>query len=263
MNARPIQCEDSSAGWGEPRAYRNRTPLSALWGLGTFAEAMTVSERSVVKVETDLPFEQLALLGCSVTTGLGAVFNAAHVAPGNTVVVIGCGGVGQAIVQGARISGAARIIAVDPALLKREAAHRVGATDVVDPLACDPVEAVLELTGARRGVDIAFEAVGRSSLIRQAWQMTRPGGLAVVVGIPPDEPIDIGGLEFVVSGRRIMPSMNAEGFSKVEVPRFLSLVERGLVDLEGMISRNISLQNIKQCFENLDHIAVLRSVITF
>ena len=116
-------------------------------GLGTFAEMMTVQQMSVVKVETDLPDEQLALIGCGVTTGVGAALNTARVEPGSIVAVIGCGGVGQAVIQGARIAGAARIIAIDPVALKRDAALQLGATDVVDPTDADPIEAV---QGAQR-----------------------------------------------------------------------------------------------------------------
>ena len=120
-------------------------------GLGTFAESMVCDEMSVVKVETDLPDEQLALIGCGVTTGVGAALNTAKVAPGSTVAVIGCGGVGQSVVQGARIAGASRIIAVDPVPMKREVALAMGATDAVDPAAGSIVEQVRELTARRRG----------------------------------------------------------------------------------------------------------------
>ena len=120
-------------------------------GLGTFAEMMTVSQHSVVKVESDLPDEQLALIGCGVTTGVGAALNTARVEPGSIVAVIGCGGVGQAVIQGARIAGAARIIAIDPVAMKRDAALQFGATDVVDPGDADPIEAVQRPQRRARG----------------------------------------------------------------------------------------------------------------
>ncbi len=128
-----------------PRVRRaDGTELTTFTGLGTFAETMTVSQFSIVKVETDLPDSQLALIGCGVTTGVGAALNTAKVQPGSIVAVIGCGGVGQAVIQGARIAGAARIIAIDPVALKRDAALAFGATDVVDPGAVDPIAAVRE-----------------------------------------------------------------------------------------------------------------------
>src|SRR5881397_240994 len=141
-----------------PRVRRaNGEELQAMTGLGTFAEMMTVSHHSVVKVESDLPDEQLALIGCGVTTGVGAALNTAAVAPGSTVAVFGCGGVGQSVVQGARIAGAARIVAVDPVELKRTSALRLGATDALDPTEGDAVEQIRSLTGGH-GVDYAFDA---------------------------------------------------------------------------------------------------------
>ncbi len=131
-----------------PRARRaDGTELQGFTGLGTFAEMMTVSQHSLVKVESDLPDEQLALIGCGVTTGVGAALNTARVEPGSIVAVIGCGGVGQAVIQGARIAGASRIIAIDPVAMKRDSALKLGATDVVDPTDADPVAAVREMSG--------------------------------------------------------------------------------------------------------------------
>src|SRR6516165_3090369 len=131
----------------------------AVCGCGTFAEAMVVDEASVVPVHTSLKDDELALLGCGVTTGLGAALNTAGVRPGSSVAVIGCGGVGQSVVQGARISGASTIIAIDPALARREVSLSVGATHAVDPNDGDPIEQVRRLTGGR-GADFTFEVVG-------------------------------------------------------------------------------------------------------
>ena len=140
--------------------------------------AMTCNESSIVKVDTDLPDEQLALIGCGVTTGVGAALNTAKVQPGSTVAVIGCGGVGQAVIQGARIAGASRIIAVDPVEMKRKTAEQLGATDFVDPSEGDPVAQVQQLTGGR-GVDYAFEVIGLPETTLQAYNMIRKGGTAV------------------------------------------------------------------------------------
>src|SRR6059058_5432404 len=122
-------------------------PFMAMTGLGTFAETMTCNQSSIVKIETDVPDNQLALIGCGVTTGVGAALNTAEVQPGSTVAVIGCGGVGQAVIQGARIAGASRILAIDPVEMKRKTAESFGATDLVDPGAGDPTAQVMELTG--------------------------------------------------------------------------------------------------------------------
>src|SRR5438105_5587161 len=135
-------------------------PYFCMTGLGTFSSVMTVNEASVVRVDTDLPDSQLALIGCGVTTGVGAALNTAKISPGSTVAVIGCGGVGQAVIQGARIAGASRIFAIDPVAMKRKTAESFGATDLVDPDAGDPVAQVMELTGCI-GAASASEASGR------------------------------------------------------------------------------------------------------
>ena len=140
------------------------------------------TSRCCVKVETDLPSEQLALIGCGVTTGVGAALNTAQIEPGSTVAVIGCGGVGQSVLQGARIAGASRIFAVDPVEMKRKTAEQLGATDLIDPADGDPVEQVRALTEGR-GADYTFEVIGLPETILQAYAMARRGGTAVVVGM--------------------------------------------------------------------------------
>jgi S-(hydroxymethyl)glutathione dehydrogenase / alcohol dehydrogenase len=155
----------------------------AVCGVGTFAEAMVVHEASLVPVRTDLIDTELALLGCGVTTGLGAALITAQVAPGSSVAVIGCGGVGQSVIQGARIAGAAVIIAVDPMQARREGAVRAGATHTIDPAATDPVEQVRELTQGR-GADYTFEVVGRPELMVAAFEMARTAGTVTLVGMP-------------------------------------------------------------------------------
>ncbi|MEY2571409.1 MAG: S-(hydroxymethyl)glutathione dehydrogenase / alcohol dehydrogenase, partial [Acidimicrobiaceae bacterium] len=158
------------------------SPVFGMTGLGTFTDEMVTAESMVVKVETDLPAEQLALIGCGVTTGVGAALNTAKVQPGSTVAVIGCGGVGQAVIQGARIAGASRIFAIDPVELKRKTAEQLGATDLIDPAKGDPVQQVKDATGGR-GTDYAFEVIGLAETIVQAYNTARRGGTAVIVGM--------------------------------------------------------------------------------
>src|SRR2546428_3458132 len=158
------------------------TPYFCMTGLGTFAEAMTVDEVSVVKVETDLPDAQLALIGCVVTTGVGAALNTAKVKPGSTVAVLGCGGVGQAVIQGPRIAGAGRIIAIDPQELKRKTAKQLGATDTIDPSKGDPVEQVKALTGGR-GADYALGGIGLPATNLPPHNLARRGGGGVIGGL--------------------------------------------------------------------------------
>src|SRR5207237_4976654 len=175
-------CEQTGPVLMTPRAQRpDGTPIPGFTGLGTFADSMTISEAQAVKVETDLPDDQLALLGCGVTTGVGAALNTAQVTPGSSVAVIGCGGVGQSVIEGARIAGAARIFAIDPVELKRKTAEQLGATDLVDPAPGDPVEQVQALTGGR-GADYAFEVIGLPETILQAFNTARRGGTVTIVG---------------------------------------------------------------------------------
>jgi S-(hydroxymethyl)glutathione dehydrogenase/alcohol dehydrogenase len=243
------------------RAVReDGSAVPAYMGLGTFAEAMTVSESSVVRVETDLPDPELALIGCGVTTGVCAALNTAAVRPGSIVVVVGCGGVGQSVVQGARIAGAAQIIAVDPVPLKRDSALALGATDTIDPTAEDPVKAVKAMTG-RRGADYAFEVIGRAETIRQVVAMVRPGGTAVVVGMPAfDSDVPIPPNAFL-RGKRILGCTYGSAQVRRDIPRMLDLVERSRLDLGSMVSRTIGLQDVDAAFEAMRRGEVIRSVI--
>jgi S-(hydroxymethyl)glutathione dehydrogenase/alcohol dehydrogenase len=234
----------------------------AVCGCGTFAEAMVVHEASVVPVQTDLADEQLALLGCGVTTGLGAVFNTADVRPGSSVAVIGCGGVGQSVVQGARIAGAATIVAVDPAANRRDASLALGATHALDPAATDPVEQVRALTQGR-GADYTFEAVGRPELIVQAFDMARAAGTVTVVGMPSkDDVITLPALRAVFSGKRLAGSKVGGAQILRDFPRYVRLAESGRLALGSLISRRISLDEVNDGIELLERAEGVRTVIT-
>lgn len=234
---------------------------TAVCGCGTFAEAMVVHEASVVPVRTDLPDDQLALLGCGVMTGLGAVLNTADVRPGSSVAVIGCGGVGQSVVQGARIAGAVTIVAVDPARGRREASLRIGATHAVDPRADDPLDAVRALTEGR-GADYTFEAVGRPELIVQAFDMARAAGTVTVVGMPAkDDVITLPALRAVFSGKRLAGSKVGGAQILRDVPRYVRLAESGRLDLGSMVSRRISLDEVNHGIELLERAEGVRTVI--
>jgi S-(hydroxymethyl)glutathione dehydrogenase / alcohol dehydrogenase len=229
-------------------------------GLGTFAEMMTVSQHSVVKVESDLPDEQLALIGCGVTTGVGAALNTARVEPGSIVAVIGCGGVGQAVIQGARIAGAARIIAIDPVPMKRDAALSFGATDVIDPGDADPVQAVKALSGGR-GADYAFEVIGTAGTIRQAVDTTRPGGTAVMVGVPKlgtDVPIPA---MSVLQEKKILGCVYGSARVRRDFPRPMSLIEQGKLDVGAMVTRTMHLDEVNDAIAAMQAGEVIRSVL--
>ena len=234
---------------------------AAVCGCGTFAEAMVVHEASVVPVETDLADEQLALLGCGVTTGLGAALNTAAVIPGSSVAVIGCGGVGQSVIQGASIAGAAVIIAIDPVPARREASARVGATNTVDPAAGNPVEQVRALTGGR-GADYSFEVVGRPELMVQAFDMARVAGTVTLVGMPAvGDTMTLPAIQAVFSGKRLAGSVVGGAQILRDFPRFIRLAEAGKLDLESMVSRRIKLDEINDGIDLLTRAEGVRTVI--
>lgn len=256
-------CAQSMARSGVARATRpDGSTATAFTGLGTFAEVMTVDESSVVKVRTDLPAEQLALIGCGVTTGVGAALNTARVQPGSSVAVLGCGGVGQAVIQGARIAGAARIIAVDPVELKRKTAEQLGATDLVDPGAGDPIAAVKTLTGGR-GVDYAFEVIGLPETVVQAYAMARRGGTAVVVGMPRiDATVTLPGFQLFYEGKSLLGCVYGSAQVRRDFQRFIDLIETGRLDVGAMVSRRVGLDEVNEAFRAMEAGEVIRSVIT-
>lgn len=246
-----------------PKAIRSDGSMAiALTALGTFADQMTVHEASVVKIDTDLPDEQLALIGCGVTTGVGAALNTARIEPGSTVAVIGCGGVGQAVIQGARIAGASRIFAIDPVKMKRKAAEQLGATDLVDPAAGDPVGQVHAATGGR-GADYAFEVIGLPETINQAWATARRGGTVVVVGMPrADSQVTLGGFGLFYEEKKLLGCVYGSAQVRRDFPRFVGLVETGRLDLADMVSRTIGLDDVNDAFRAMQAGEVIRSVIT-
>jgi S-(hydroxymethyl)glutathione dehydrogenase / alcohol dehydrogenase len=217
---------------------------AAVCGCGTFAEAMVVDEASVVAVRSSLPDEQLALLGCGVTTGVGAVLNTAKVEPGSSVAVIGCGGVGQSIVQAARIAGATQIIAIDPVAARRAQSLKLGATHAIDPREADTVEQVRSLTHGR-GADYSFEVVGRPELMQQAYHATRMEGTVTLVGMPAiGQNLTLPALGAVFSGKRLIGS--AVGGAQIlrDFPRFIALAEAGQLDLGSLVSKRLPLAEI-------------------
>ena len=238
------------------------TQYMAMTGLGTFSEAMTCDESSIVKINSDLPDEQLALIGCGVTTGVGAALNTAKVHPGATVAVIGCGGVGQAVIQGARIGGAARIIAVDPVELKRKTAEQLGATDGVDPNQGDPVEQVKALTGGR-GVDYAFEVIGLPETTLQAYNMVRKGGTAIMVGMTrADAQVTLPTFDLFFNEKTLKGCKYGSGQVRRDFQRFIDLIETGRLDTADMVSRTIGLADVNDAFDAMERGEVIRSVIT-
>ena len=245
----------------KPRLSTSGTAVGQLAGLASFAELLLVHERAVVKVTPDIPLDRAALIGCGVTTGLGAVFNTARVAPGATVAVIGCGGIGLNCVQGARLAGASRIIAVDVVDAKLEMALDFGATDVVDASTADPVATVVEMTSG--GVEYAFEAIGLATTAEQAFNMLRRGGTATVIGmIPPDQVVRLPGAALLDEKRIQGSSMGSNRF-RLDVGRYVDLYLQGRLKLDELVSARIRLEEVNDGFKALQRGEVARSVVVF
>ena len=263
VHAMSNHCDKGAEVRSKPRyTLRSGARAPAVCGCGTFAEAMVVDEASLVAVRSSLPDEQLALLGCGVTTGVGAVFNTAQVVPGSSVVVIGCGGVGQSVIQAARIAGAVPIVAVDPVAGRREASLTLGATHAIDPAAADPVEQVRALTHGR-GADYTFEVVGRPELMIQAYNAARLEGTVVLVGMPPlGSTLTLPAMSAVFSGKRLLGSPVGHAQILRDFPRFIQLAEAGKLDLGSLVSRRIALDDINAGIERVEAADGVRVVIT-
>lgn len=229
--------------------------------LSSFAEQMLVHERSLVKIRRDMPLDRAALIGCGVTTGLGAAFRTARVEPGETVAVIGCGGVGLNAVQGAAIAGASRVIAVDMVEMKLKLAEQFGATDLVDASKGDPVAQVMELT--RGGVDHAIEAIGLKITAEQSFAMIKRGGTATIIGmIPLGTKIELPGAEFLYEKKIQGSNMGSNRF-RFDMPRYIDLYLQGRLKLDELVSARIGLDEVNSAFAAMKAGEVARSVIVF
>jgi S-(hydroxymethyl)glutathione dehydrogenase / alcohol dehydrogenase len=246
----------------EPRLAGGGAYIRQFANLSSFAEQMLVHANGLVKIRDDMPLDRAALIGCGVTTGLGAAINTAKVAPGDTVAVIGCGGVGLSIIQGCRIAGANRIIAVDTLPWKLELASKVGATDTVNGLDGDAVEAVQALTSG--GVDYAFEAIGIKQTVEQAYAMARRGGTAVMVGVvPAGTNVEFPGLDIVLSQKRVIGSMMGSNRFRIDMPEYVEFYMSGRLKLDEMISEHFKLEEINTAIQKLRDGKVARGVIRF
>lgn len=244
-----------------PRMAINGEKVTQMSRLGGFAEMVLTHENSLVKLPREMPLDRAALLGCSVVTGLGAVFNAAQVKPGSTVAVVGCGGVGLNVIQAARMSGADRIIAVDLMPEKLAMAEKMGATHVVKG-GEDAVVQVREANGG--GVDHAFEVIGLPVTMNQAITMLKPGGLMTIVGASAaTATTPISGIAMLTNEWRIQGSYMGSSTFVREAPRYADLFLKGKLDLDSLVSEQIRLDDINSGFETMLGGKQARSVITF
>ncbi|HVM41806.1 MAG TPA: Zn-dependent alcohol dehydrogenase, partial [Acidimicrobiia bacterium] len=228
-----------------------------------FAEATIVLEDAVVPVPADMPVEAAALIGCAVTTGVGAVVNTAEVRPGQSVAVVGCGGVGLSTVMGAVLAGASPIVAVDLSAERRALAADLGATHTVDPAATDPVAAVKESTGGR-GADHAFEVVGRPETIRTSWDMAAKGGTVTLVGAGrPDATVEFNAMELFMDAKRLLGCVYGSADAHRDFPRFVELYRAGRLDLDRLVTARIGLDDLNAAYDAMAAGEGARSVITF
>lgn len=253
--------ERDRAATDEPRLSSSGTPLFQFARLGAFAEQMLVHENACVKMPEELPAEAGALMGCGVLTGAGAVFNTAAVRPGQTVAVIGCGGVGLSAINAAAIAGAGRIVAVDLQAEKEELARYFGATDFVSARGAEAVGAIREMT--RGGVDFAIEAVGHPATVEQAFQLIRRGGTAIVLGMMPREmKITLPGVEFVYDKTIKGSTLGSSRFPH-DIPRLIDFYLQGKLKLDRLVSDIIPLDRVDAAMRSIGAGQVARSVVRF
>lgn len=234
---------------GTPNFKRPGGDVFGFAGTGTFTEEVVVGAGCAVPIPDDVPFEIAALIGCGVTTGLGAAINTARVEAGSSVAVIGCGGVGISTVQGARVQGAAQIVAVDPVASRREAALRFGATEAVSPE--EFADAKQRIT-AGEGFDYVFEVVGKSATARTAYENTRRGGTLCIVGAGAlDDNFQVNMFELFFDEKRILPSMYGGGDVLRSYERAIALWRSGRIDLASMITHRVRLDGINDALDQM------------
>ena len=247
---------------GTTRLRLDGAPVHPMVGSGSLAELAVVREAQAVKIDPEIPLDQACLAGCGVTTGVGAALNAAQVTPGSSVAVVGCGGVGLNVVQGARIAGAARILAVDTQATKLDLASDLGATDPVHlaqgQSVTDAIQAVVP-----GGVDFAFEVIGKPEIVAQAFAATRSGGTTVMVGSPPSgADIAVDG-RLLFSDRKLVGTLGGGNLPQRDIPRLMEFYRQGSLKLEPLISQRLPLTQVNEAFEALVTGELARSVIVF
>ena len=266
MTGRPYLCANG-ASFGraldaKPRLQCGEKPLFQFANLSSFAEQMLTPDRALVKIRPDMPLDRAALIGCGVTTGLGAALNTVQVRPGESAAIIGCGGVGLAALQGCRIAGASRIVAVDNQAWKLELATKLGATDTVDSTDGDAVMKVMELTGG--GVDYAFECIGLVPTVQQAVNMIKRGGTAALVGVVPiGQMVELHIADITLQEKRVVGSMMGSNRFRIDMPRYVDFYLDGRLKLDEMISSRIGLDGVNDAFDAMRKGEAARQVIVF
>ncbi len=257
----PTQYQPRDPGLGS-RLSRNGEPIGQFANLSSFAEKMLCPERSLVKIRDDMPLDRASLIGCGVTTGLGAALNTVNMPAGASVVIIGCGGVGLSALQGARIGGAGKIIAVDAQRWKFDIASKLGANHCVDASDGDPVAAVHDLTGG--GADFVFECIGLGKTVQQAIAMTGRGGTAVLVGVVPvTEMVPISAADLTLQEKTVTGSFMGSNRFRFDMPKYIEFYLDGRLYLDEIISARIKLEEINPAFDLLRKGEAARQVIIY
>jgi S-(hydroxymethyl)glutathione dehydrogenase/alcohol dehydrogenase len=229
--------------------------------LSALSEQMLIHEHACVAIDKDMPFDRAALLGCAVTTGAGTIFNACKVTPGESVLVVGCGGVGLAVINAAKIAGASKIIAADPLPEKRALAEVLGATHTLDALDPDAAKQILAISGG--GVDWGIEAVGRQASADLAVASLRRGGTAVILGMMPlDCKVGLSAFD-LLGGKKLMGALMGMNHFPVDLPRLVDFYLRGLLDLDTIIAERISLEAVNEGFNTMRAGHSARTVVVF
>ncbi len=235
--------------------------VNQMLNLSAYAEMMLVHEHACVAINPEMPLDKASVIGCAVTTGAGTIFNACKVTPGETIAVIGCGGVGLATINAAKIAGAGRIIAADPMPEKRALAMKLGATDVIDPMDADAAQQIQELS--KGGVDHAIEAVGRPASGELAVKSLKRGGTATILGMMPlQHAVGLSAMD-LLSGKKLQGAIMGGNRFPVDIPRLVDFYMRGMLDLDSIVSETIPLERINEGFDQMKRGDAARSVIVF
>jgi len=246
---------------GTKRLHRGDQELNHFFSQSSFAEYAVVHERTAIKVREDAPLDEVCLLGCGTTTGIGAVINTAGIRAGESIVVYGCGGVGLSAVIGANLAGAGKLIAVDTLNMKLEKAKELGADYVINASQEDPVQRVMEITGG--GADYALECIGNVNVMAQAFASIHSGGKCVVVGMASlGSMMNIATFEFLL-GKTITGSVQGDIRASIDVPQYVDLFMAGKLPIDKLISRYYGLDEINEAMEALEKGQVIRSIIRF
>lgn len=248
---------------GSYRIRSGNKNIHKIMGLGAFSNYNVVNENAVLPIDPDIPFDVASITGCAVITGVGAVLNTAKVEPGSSVAVIGIGGIGLNIIQGAVLANATKIIAIDIMDNKLAYAKEFGATHVINASKEDPIERVLEITGGI-GADYSFEALGKSETAITAFKLIRRGGAAIIVGIPAlDDFVSLPLAEFSLMSKRMIGSYYGAGDARTQITTMFDLYKQGRLKLNELITKHYNFEEINTGFEDLAAGKNARGVIIY